>query len=68
MRYLKQCPFCGQIPDLETGDAVYPITRPDQFDRALWRAGCVESAGGCGAEVTGWSEKEAIMRWETRVR
>jgi hypothetical protein len=64
---LLPCPFCGQIPDRDDPDCVYPVTRPDTYGNQVYRAGCVESAGGCGAEVTGWTKDEAIQRWNTRI-
>ena len=59
---VKPCPFCGQIIDEEDVDFCYPYT----FDRDVWRAGCIESAGGCGAEVLGHSAEDAINKWNTR--
>lgn len=64
---ISPCPFCGQTPDPEDGDFCYPITRPDQEGRQVWRAGCIEVAGGCGDEVTGWSAEEAVAAWQRRV-
>lgn len=61
------CPFCGQIPDEEDEDFCYPITRADA-KVVIYRAGCVEAAGGCGAEVLGHSAEEAIQRWNTRYK
>jgi len=43
-------PFCGQTPLPDDPDCIYPITRPDKDGRQVWRAGCIECAGGCGAE------------------
>lgn len=60
------CPFCGQVPDSTDHDFCYPInvTRKDQ--PRIYRAGCIECAGGCGAEVLGDSVEDAIRRWNTR--
>lgn len=57
------CPFCGQTPNTEDCDFVYPINRKG----TLYRAGCVEAAGGCGAEVLGGSKDEALRKWNTRI-
>lgn len=59
---LKPCPFCGQIPDANDEDSIYPVT----LDRKVYRAGCIESAGGCGAEVLGCSREDAIEKWNAR--
>lgn len=64
---MKQCPFCGQHPDITDPDCVHPVTRLDKNGKQVWRAGCVECAGGCGAEVTGWSAAEAIDGWNRRI-
>jgi hypothetical protein len=56
------CPFCGQTPDSSDEDFCYPI----KTDRKIYRAGCIESAGGCGAEVLGESVSEAIAAWNRR--
>jgi hypothetical protein len=64
---LLTCPFCGQVPDKDDLDCVYPVTRPDEKGNQIFRAGCINSAGGCGAEVTGNSALEAVIRWNTRV-
>jgi hypothetical protein len=59
---IKDCPFCGQVIDETDNDFCYPL---DSW-RASWRAGCIESAGGCGAEVLGESKEESINKWNTR--
>lgn len=59
------CPFCGMTPDSTDADFCYPtLTRKD--GTSIYRAGCIESAGGCGAEVLGDSPNDAIWRWNTR--
>lgn len=68
--YIKPCPFCGQNVDSlkEDPDFCYPATRPDPHTgNQVFRAGCIECAGGCGAEVLGNSPSDAIERWNTRV-
>lgn len=65
---IKSCPFCGFQPERDNPDFCYPTTRPDAAGRQVWRAGCIECAGGCGAETLGWTEKEAIQRWNKRVK
>lgn len=62
------CPFCGQLPDVDDEDFYYQLYRSNSEFHVLWRAGCIESAGGCGAEVTGHSAQEAIDKWERRVK
>ncbi len=64
---LKQCPFCGQHPDITDSDCVYPVTRHNAEGKQVWRAGCIDIAGGCGAELNGWSADEAIDAWNTRI-
>lgn len=61
------CPFCGYVPDRDDPDCVHPVTRPDKDGRQVWRAGCLAIAGGCDAEVLGWSAEEAIANWNKRV-
>lgn len=63
---IQPCPFCGQEIDPQDDDFCYPVTRKNDEGKQVWRAGCSESAGGCGADVTGWSGKEAIQKWNTR--
>lgn len=62
---IQPCPFCGQEIDPQD-EFCYPITRPDHEGKQVFRAGCTEAAGGCGADVTGWSAKEAMQKWNTR--
>jgi len=64
---LMECPFCGQVPDPTDADCIYPVTRVNSEGKQVWRAGCIEVAGGCGAELIGWSAKEAVDLWNTRV-
>lgn len=60
---IKPCPFCGTDPSIDINDFCYRINRNTP---TLWRAGCIESAGGCGAEVLGESKKEATDMWNSR--
>ena len=66
MNELKPCPFCGYQPERNHPDFCYPVTHPDATGKQVFRAGCVECHGGCGAEVTGWTAEEAIKAWNTR--
>jgi hypothetical protein len=61
---IKPCPFCGQEIDITDEDFCYPNNR----ERTEWRAGCIEIADGCGAEVLGCTEEEAINKWNNRVK
>lgn len=60
------CPFCGLQLSTNNPDFCYPVTRISVNGKQVWRAGCIESDGGCGAEVTGWSAEEAIKLWDKR--
>lgn len=60
------CPFCGQVPDPNDEDFCYPINITRKNQPAIYRAGCIEAAGGCGAEILGDSVDHAITRWNTR--
>lgn len=64
--HLRHCPFCGNIPDAEHVDCIYPVFTPKNKPR-LVSLNCYESAGGCGAQVLGSSEADVIQRWNTRV-
>lgn len=58
----KECPFCGHHPDPYECDTIYPLNR----EGTLWRAGCVDNAGGCTAKVIGGTPYEAIDEWNRR--
>ena len=82
MKELKNCPFCGHIPDMSDGDTLYP-TGTGWKDEGEYRSyhnfrevpkeqwcygmNCPVVAGGCGAEIVGDSRQEAIDKWNTRV-
>lgn len=59
---ISPCPFCGITPDHKDEDFCYPINS----SRKIYRTGCIESAGGCGAEVLGNSADDAIANWNRR--
>ena len=61
MKQLLKCPLCGNDPNEDIDDAVYPIDR----DYTLWQAGCIDPH--CRALVLGYSEEDAITRWNRRV-
>ncbi len=55
-------PFYGKVyrtyrkhAEREDGDAPY------------WKMRCAENMGGCGAEIGGHSESEAVQKWNRRV-
>jgi hypothetical protein len=60
---IKQCPFCGCLPDHSDPDFCYPVNR----EKTLWQAGCIENKGGCTASVLGTTRKDAITKWNKRV-
>jgi hypothetical protein len=76
------CPFCGMHADLENGDTLYPsgtgwrdvaglgreYHRSRDVPRESWcyRMHCPITAGGCGAEISGDTEAEALANWNRR--
>lgn len=80
---MKACPFCGHPVDLSNGDTLYPngtgwlirdngMTSYHRYkevpkDQWCYSMHCVETAGGCGAEMSGNTKQEAIDKWNTRV-
>lgn len=76
------CPFCGKRLEESDNDTVYPTGTAwaDDVDsfrcyvsykdapKKQWCYGvtCQVSAGGCGANITGDSKKEAISKWNKR--
>lgn len=79
---VKPCPFCGQEVDSKNPDTLYPsgtgwiqqetgmITyhsfREVPKEQWCWGMHCVETSGGCGAEVNGNSRQEAMDKWNRR--
>lgn len=59
------CPFCGFTPDINDPDFSYPVTRLEEGQQ-IFRAGCIESAGGCSAEILGDTKEHAIHLWSSR--
>lgn len=59
---VEPCPFCGLQLDIFEPDFCYPLN----LERTMYRAGCMESAGGCSAEVLGDDLYEAIDNWNRR--
>ena len=57
----KPCPSCGREIWADDLDFCYPQNR----ERTKWRAGCNEHDFGCGFEVTGSSEREVMLKWES---
>ena len=80
---MKPCPFCGKEVDMENGDTLYPSgvgwkLHPSGMrsyhsykevpkEQWCWSMHCVETAGGCGAEVSGDTKQETIDKWNRRV-
>jgi hypothetical protein len=66
MSKIKPCPFCGYVfTDMDEPEFCYPDGRP-LGGAQLWKAGCIELAGGCTATVYGYSEQNAIEIWNRR--
>ena len=79
---MKDCPFCSKTPDLDEPETVHPsgiYWRLTEFGREYisrnaitrdcfpcWVFNCVESAGGCGAEISGDSKEEVLEKWNRR--
>lgn len=78
----KPCPFCGKEPEMYNPDTLYPNgigwkyvdedlrVYVHMFDvpheQWCYSVYCVETAGGCGVEVSGDSEEEAVRAWNRR--
>jgi hypothetical protein len=62
-KFAKPCPFCGLKLDIFDPDFSYPVGRHGD----IFRAGCMESAGGCTAEVLGKGRYNAIDNWNKRI-
>lgn len=79
--YVKPCPFCGVQPDIANADTLYPngsawlatdgITHFVDRNQAppenwCYSIHCVETAGGCGAKMSGNSKQDATEKWNRR--
>lgn len=77
----KNCPFCGMYNNLDI-DTLYPngtawkqavgyshyVQREGQpKENWCYKVICNESYGGCGAEMSGDSEEEAVEKWNKRI-
>jgi len=74
------CPFCGKRPDMDDLDTIYPTGKwrhhdsykvylsfdNEAFDGYVFKMHCPENSGGCGAEISGDSKEEALMKWNMR--
>lgn len=82
LRKLLPCPFCGKQGSLEDPDTLYPTAhwREDEEIRhyfglrdgrqhhgEVWTMHCPQPAGGCGAQISGDSEDEAVDNWNRRI-
>jgi hypothetical protein len=66
MKNIKPCPFCGYtFKEEDREEFCYPYGKPID-GKQLWVVGCIETAGGCSANVLGMSRGEAIRLWNTR--
>ena len=79
---LLYCPFCGKVPDMEDPDTMYPsgtgwkvrdsglreYVHLSEVPREQWcfKIVCVETSGGCGAEMHGDTKEETIAKWGVR--
>ena len=79
---LLPCPFCGKEPEEDDEDVCYPSGtgwketrgfrhyvnfREVPMEQWCYSVHCVKHHGGCGVEMHGDSEQEAIDRWNRRV-
>mgnify|MGYP006343249001 CR=1 FL=1 len=78
----RPCPFCGKAADLKNDDTLYPSgiwwrecdglrSYHGHKDRCeddfqCWGMHCQETAGGCGASVSGDSATDALEKWNKR--
>lgn len=76
------CPFCGRNPDPTDPSTLHPTgtvwrdeaefrsyhshSERQEGDGRCWVFACLTESGGCGAEVHGDSEEEAIIAWNRR--
>jgi hypothetical protein len=54
------------LPNEGTMRSYHGRDRAKEGDGMCWTMNCTENAGGCGAEISGDSEQEAIDRWNRR--
>lgn len=54
---LNRCHHCGENPNIDLADAIYPVYR----DKTEWWAGCTNPK--CGAAEAGRTRNEAIEKW-----
>ena len=62
MATLLACPFCGNVPDIEDADCIYPVDR----ERTVWNLVCFAAGGGCDASILADSYDACITLWNTR--
>lgn len=76
------CPFCGRNPDPTDPSTLHPTgtvwrdeaefrsyhshSERQEGDGLCWVFSCLTESGGCGAEVHGDSEEQAIAAWNRR--
>ena len=72
---LKPCPFCGDIPDINDPDVLYPVGGEinmefDPITReviyTLYQLHCNKGGVGCGASMLGDTKEDCINRWNNR--
>lgn len=60
---MQSCPFCGHLPDPSNYiDSIHPVNR----ELSRYTACCLESEGGCGAQVFGRTIDELLENWNRR--
>lgn len=79
---LKPCPFCGMQQSAKDEDTLHPTgarwrldgrdiisVHPDEAlesDGRMWVVRCAQNYGGCGAQVTSFSEESVVNIWNRR--